>query len=50
MTSCTKEAGERARRSLPAELADRVDYRVASGTEIEVEGCPFDLALFSWSL
>jgi ubiquinone/menaquinone biosynthesis C-methylase UbiE len=44
------EAVERARRSLPAELADRVEYRVASGTEIEVERCSFDLALFSWSL
>jgi ubiquinone/menaquinone biosynthesis C-methylase UbiE len=44
------EAIERARRSLPAELAERVEYRVASGTEIEVEGCSFDLALFSWSL
>ena len=44
------EAVERARRSLPAELADRVDYRVASGSAIEVERCAFDLALFSWSL
>src|SRR5207244_1260472 len=44
------EAVERARRSLPAELASRVEYRVASGTEIEVERCAFDLALFSWSL
>jgi predicted RNA methylase len=43
------EAVERARRSLPAELAGRVAYRVASGTEIEVEPA-FDLALFSWSL
>ena len=43
------EAVERARRSLPAELAERVTYRVASGTEIEVEPS-FDLALFSWSL
>ena len=44
------EAVERARRSLPAELAARIDYRAASGTEIEVERCSFDLALFSWSL
>ena len=44
------EAVERARRSLPAELADRVEYRVASGSAIEVERCTFDLALFSWSL
>ena len=44
------EAVERARRSLPAELADRVSYQVASGKEIEVEPGSFDLALFSWSL
>ena len=44
------EAVERARRSLPHELADRVIYRVASGKEIEVERHAFDLALFSWSL
>jgi ubiquinone/menaquinone biosynthesis C-methylase UbiE len=44
------EAVERARRSLPDELALRVEYRVASGTEIEVERTSFDLALFSWSL
>ena len=44
------EAVERARRSLPAELVTRVEYRVASGREIEVERTSFDLALFSWSL
>ena len=44
------EAVERARRSLPAELADRVAYRAASGKEIEVEPTSFDLAVFSWSL
>jgi 2-polyprenyl-3-methyl-5-hydroxy-6-metoxy-1,4-benzoquinol methylase len=44
------EAVERARRSLPAELAARVDYRVACGREIEIERRSFDLALFSWSL
>jgi ubiquinone/menaquinone biosynthesis C-methylase UbiE len=44
------EAVERARRELPVELADRVEYRVASGTALEVEPCSFDLALFSWSL
>jgi 2-polyprenyl-3-methyl-5-hydroxy-6-metoxy-1,4-benzoquinol methylase len=44
------EAIDRARRSLPAELADRVAYRVASGEEIEVEPTSFDLAVFSWSL
>jgi len=40
---------EQARRSLPDELAERVTYRVASGTEVELEP-DFDLALFSWSL
>jgi len=45
-----EEAVERARRDLPAELADRVAYRVASGKVIEVEPGSFDLALFSWSL
>ena len=44
------EAVERARRSLPVELTDRVEYRVASGREIAIERCTFDLALFSWSL
>jgi predicted RNA methylase len=39
----------RARRSLPAGLAARVDYRVASGTELDVQP-QFDLAVFSWSL
>jgi len=45
-----EEAVERARASLPAELASRVEYRVASGRAIEVERSSFDLALFSWSL
>ena len=43
------EAVEQARRSLPDELAALVAYRVASGTEVELEPS-FDLALFSWSL
>jgi 2-polyprenyl-3-methyl-5-hydroxy-6-metoxy-1,4-benzoquinol methylase len=41
---------EEARDSLPAELAAKVEYRVASGVEVEVEPHTFDLALFSWSL
>lgn len=45
-----REKVECARHSLPVELAERVEFRVASGTEIEVERCSFDLALFSWSL
>jgi predicted RNA methylase len=44
------EAVARGRASLPEELAARVEYRVASGTEIEVPPGSFDLALFSWSL
>ena len=44
------EAVAKARSSLPAELAHRVAYRVASGTEIELEPHSFDLAVFSWSL
>ena len=45
-----REAVERARQSLPAELAERVAYRVASGKEIELEPHSFDLVVFSWSL
>jgi len=44
------EAVERARHSLPSELAARVIYRVASGKEIEIEPHSFDLVVFSWSL
>jgi ubiquinone/menaquinone biosynthesis C-methylase UbiE len=44
------EAVERARRSLPAERADRVTYQVASGKEIEIQPHSFDLVVFSWSL
>jgi predicted RNA methylase len=45
-----RQAVERARQSRPAELAERVAYRVASGKEIEVEPLSFDLVVFSWSL
>ena len=41
---------EKARAALPAELAGRVAYRVASGVEIDVERHGFDICLFSWSL
>lgn len=44
------EAVERARSFLPAGLADRVTYQVASGKEIEIEPHSFDLVVFSWSL
>jgi ubiquinone/menaquinone biosynthesis C-methylase UbiE len=39
-----------ARSALPAELAERVRYRVASAQELEVERGAFDLVVFSWSL
>ncbi len=44
------EAVERARRLLPDDLRERVEYRVASGREIEIEPHSFDMAVFSWSL
>jgi ubiquinone/menaquinone biosynthesis C-methylase UbiE len=44
------QAVERARRSLPAELANRVIYQVASGKAIEIDPHSFDLVVFSWSL
>jgi 2-polyprenyl-3-methyl-5-hydroxy-6-metoxy-1,4-benzoquinol methylase len=40
----------RARRSLPAELAERVTFRAASAQAIEIERGAFDLVVFSWSL
>ncbi len=44
------DAVGRARRSLPPELAERVEYRIASGHEIEVPPKSFDITVFSWSL
>ena len=41
---------ETARRSLPADLAGQVSYRVASAQELEVRPGEFDLVVFSWSL
>lgn len=43
------DAIERARRTLPDELAGRVAYQVATGKEIELEPHSFDLVVFSWS-
>lgn len=40
----------RARQALPAALADRVSYLVASGRELEIDRHAFDLVVFSWSL
>ena len=45
-----REAVAAARRSLPAELAERVSYRAASAKEVELEPGEFDLVVFSWSL
>ena len=44
------EAVAKARAALPADLAERVAYLVASGSELEVERGSFDLTVFSWSL
>jgi ubiquinone/menaquinone biosynthesis C-methylase UbiE len=44
------DAVDQARSALPAELAERVAYRVASGEEIELDPVSFDLVVFSWSL
>lgn len=44
------EAVARARSALPAGLAGRVAYQVASGKEIEIARHSFDLVVFSWSL
>lgn len=41
---------EQAREALPAELADRVSFRVASAEQLEIEPGSFDLVVFSWSL
>jgi len=44
------DAVGKARRTLPDELAERVSFKVASGTEIELTPVSFDLVVFSWSL
>jgi ubiquinone/menaquinone biosynthesis C-methylase UbiE len=44
------DAIERARGTCPVELADRVEFRLASGAEIELPRHEFDLVVFSWSL
>jgi hypothetical protein len=45
-----EEQVQKARRSLPAELAQRVSYKVASGEQIELKPLSFDLVVVSWSL
>jgi 2-polyprenyl-3-methyl-5-hydroxy-6-metoxy-1,4-benzoquinol methylase len=44
------ESVETARATFPAELAGRVEFRVASAESIEVEPGSFDLVVFSWAL
>lgn len=44
------ESVETARATLPAELASRVEFRVAAAESIEVEPGSFDLVVFSWAL
>jgi ubiquinone/menaquinone biosynthesis C-methylase UbiE len=41
---------EDARRQLPAELAERVEFRVAKAEELKVPPPRFDIAFLSWSL
>ena len=45
-----EEAVERARVTLPAELADRVAYQVGSATAVEIPRSAYDIVVFSWSL
>ena len=45
-----EERVRQARAALPAELAGRVELRVASAASIEVPRHSFDLVVFSWSL
>ncbi len=45
-----EDAVARAQAALPAELADRVTYRVASAASIEIARSAFDVVVFSWSL
>lgn len=44
------ESVDRARKALPARLADRVSFRVSAAGELEIEPASFDLVIFSWSL
>ena len=44
------DAITRASDALPDELAERVTYKLASATQIELEPNSFDLTVCSWSL
>ena len=45
-----EEAVERARGTLPIQLADRVAYAVGSATEVDIPRSAYDIVVFSWSL
>jgi ubiquinone/menaquinone biosynthesis C-methylase UbiE len=45
-----EERIRQARDSFPPELADRVEFRVASAESVEIPPHSFDLVVFSWSL
>ncbi|MGH3077363.1 MAG: class I SAM-dependent methyltransferase [Gaiellaceae bacterium] len=45
-----EERIEKARRSMPAELAEKVTFAAQGAAEVDVPRHSFDLALFSWSL
>ena len=45
-----EERIEKARRSLPAELAEKVTFAAQGAAEVGVPRHSFDLVLFSWSL
>lgn len=45
-----REAVAEARAALPARLLDRVSYRAASATELEIPRSEYDIVVFSWSL
>lgn len=45
-----EDAVARAREALPAALADRVRYRAAAATTVQIPQSEFDLVVFSWSL
>jgi ubiquinone/menaquinone biosynthesis C-methylase UbiE len=45
-----EERIEKARRSMPAELTEKVTFAAQGAAEVDVPRHSFDLALFSWSL
>ena len=45
-----EESIETARATTPAELAERVEFRVASAEQLDVPPARFDIAFLSWSL